>query len=108
MKRLKKILFWLHLAAGLTAGLVVALLCLTGVAMSFEEQLIALAESKTRAVSSGPTRLSLDELIERVAKQKPKAKLNALTVERDPEAPITVSLRGDDGWLHLDPTTGEP
>jgi uncharacterized iron-regulated membrane protein len=36
MKWLRRILFWLHLAAGVTAGLVILVMSVTGVILSFE------------------------------------------------------------------------
>jgi uncharacterized iron-regulated membrane protein len=102
--RLKKLLFWSHLIAGVTAGVVIANLCVTGILMSFEEQLIAGAEGSTRASPSGPP-LSIDALIARAAELRPKSRVGSVVVDRDPMAAVALSL-GNDGWLHLDPATG--
>ncbi|HEY8932928.1 MAG TPA: PepSY domain-containing protein, partial [Rariglobus sp.] len=40
---LRKCFFWLHLVAGLVAGLVIAVMCFTGVTLAFETEITAWA-----------------------------------------------------------------
>ena len=57
--KLRKVIFWLHLTAGLVAGLVIAIMCFTGAALAFEKDIIAWAERDVRRVtppSPGDTR----------------------------------------------------
>ena len=47
----RRLLFWLHLATGLTVGLVIVFLAITGAIMTFQPQIIAWAERSARVVS---------------------------------------------------------
>ena len=51
MKTFRSVLFWLHLAAGLLAGLVVGIMCFTGAALAFEQEIVAWAERDARKVT---------------------------------------------------------
>lgn len=53
MKRLRDALFWAHLAAGVLAGLPIAVMSLTGIVLAFEPQLLAWAEREARAGAAG-------------------------------------------------------
>lgn len=57
---LRKTLFWLHLSAGLGAGLIIALLGLTGAILAFEPQI--LDARRSAALSDAPA-LDLDALV---------------------------------------------
>ena len=48
---LRKFIFWLHLIAGLGAGLVIAIMSFTGTALAFEKEIIAFAERDLRHVA---------------------------------------------------------
>jgi uncharacterized iron-regulated membrane protein len=49
--KFRKIVFWLHLIAGVVAGVVILIMSATGVALSFEKEIIAWAERDVRRVS---------------------------------------------------------
>ena len=42
----RKTIFWLHLLAGLIAGLSIAIMCFTGTTLAFEKELIAYCKSQ--------------------------------------------------------------
>ena len=44
MKTFRSILFWMHLAAGAFAGVVVLIMSVTGVALTYEKQMIEWAD----------------------------------------------------------------
>jgi uncharacterized iron-regulated membrane protein len=70
----RKVLFWIHLATGLIAGLAIAVMCATGVILSFEKQLVAWAERDARVIASpetGASRLTLSEMLQRVEAARP-------------------------------------
>ncbi|MEY4489932.1 MAG: hypothetical protein RIQ79_2440 [Verrucomicrobiota bacterium] len=46
----RKVFFWLHLIAGLAAGLVILVMSATGVALAFEDEIVAWAERDVRRV----------------------------------------------------------
>jgi len=47
----RKTLFWLHLSTGVTAGLFIFVMAATGVLLSFERQIVELADREIRSVS---------------------------------------------------------
>ena len=62
---LRSVFFWLHLAAGLVAGLVIAVMSFTGAALAFENEIVEWAERDVRRVEApahAAPRLPLDEL----------------------------------------------
>lgn len=108
MKRtLRKTIFWSHLVIGLAAGLVIAVVALTGAAMAFQPQILEWAERDQRRVTPAETaRLPVDTLLERVREQNPEAQPFSVTLSSDPSAAAVVSL-GRAGSLFVDPYTGE-
>jgi uncharacterized iron-regulated membrane protein len=48
---LRKIIFWLHLTAGVLAGTVILVMSATGVLLAFERQIVAFAERGIRTVA---------------------------------------------------------
>lgn len=99
----------MHLAAGLTAGVIIGILCLTGFALAFEKPLVAWAERDARripATSAGTARLPLSELSRRAQAENPGARLTAITVLADPQAAVVFSF-GRDDLLFGHPHTGE-
>ncbi len=131
---LRKIFFWLHLAAGLSAGLVIAIMSFTGAAIAFEKNLIAWAERDVRRIVPPPeisnsksqipnpdtelsnpkseiqnrkfTRIPLRALLARVREKEPATRLTGLTVSADPTAAIALTL-GRDNVYYANPYTGE-
>ena len=108
MKRLRQVLFWLHLAAGLIGGVAIGIMCFTGAALAFEKQLVAWSERDARrvAVPAEATPLSLTELTQRVRTAHPDAKPTAIIVSADPRDAVTFPL-GRDRALYANPYTGE-
>ena len=88
MRTFRQILFWLHLAAGLIAGVVIFIMCVTGALLAFERQTIEWAERDVRyvAVRSEP-RLEPADVLDR-------SDLVVGGLERDDAHP------GGDGALH--------
>lgn len=104
---IRKSLFWVHLAAGVAAALFIAIMCLTGIALAFEKQLVAWAERDVRRVpiTVEATRMSLDEMIRRVREAHPDATPVSITVFSTPDAAVAFSL-GRDRAVYVDPSTG--
>jgi len=107
MAAFRTVLFWLHLAAGVFAGAVVLIMSATGVALTFEKQMLEWADR--RAWSAPPpsdrTPLSPETLLARVGDARPEAAPATLTLRSDPAAPATVVLERQ-GTLLIDPYTG--
>ena len=70
----RKVLFWLHLLAGLISGISIGIMCLTGTVLAFEKQLVAWSERDARQIP-GPIpeqpRVSVDDLAQRVRDANP-------------------------------------
>jgi uncharacterized iron-regulated membrane protein len=49
MKKLRKIIFWLHLPVGVIAGLVILNMCVTGVLLTYEKQITTRYSNTTSA-----------------------------------------------------------
>ena len=104
----RKIFFWLHLLAGVVAGVVILIMSVTGAAIAFEKDLVARVERSVRQVpapAAGVTRLTLDELIERVKEKQPGARPSSVTVFADPQAAVSMSFGRTNGYVN--PYTGE-
>ena len=104
----RKAVFWLHLATGLAAGLVIAVMCLTGAALAFEKQIVAWAERDVRRVEPpvpGAPRLSIDELQRKFREARPELRATVITVSTDPGDAVAFAV--DRGvTCYLNPYTG--
>ena len=105
--KLRKVVFWMHLTAGLIAGSVVFVMSVTGVLLAFERQLTEWAERDLRVAPPGPgaPRLSIDQLIAGLRVAEPEAMPAGLTIRSDPAAPVAISL-GRERTIFLNPYTG--
>ena len=54
-QRIRTVFFWLHLAAGLTAGVVVFIMSATGVLLTFEKQLVYYADTRHISLTPPPS-----------------------------------------------------
>lgn len=106
MKVFRSVLFWMHLAAGTTAGIVVLIMCVTGVALTYEKQMLEWADRRAwTAPSLAATPLPPATLLAKVAAAQPGAAPSGLTLRADPRAPATVMLEGNKALL-VDPYSG--
>lgn len=106
---LRKIFFWLHLAAGVVAGIVIGVMCVTGVALAFEKEIVAWAERDVRKVTP-PTpdapRLPVETLLGKVYEVQPNAMPSGITVWSDPRQAVQISF-GRTNSFYADPYTGK-
>jgi uncharacterized iron-regulated membrane protein len=107
MRKFRTVLFWMHLAAGLTAGVIIFVMCVTGALLSFERQIIEYSESDVRYVAEneGATKLTPQEVIEKLREARPDAKPTAMAITNEPGAAWAFSL-GREGQVYIDPYTG--
>jgi uncharacterized iron-regulated membrane protein len=98
----------MHLAAGLGAGVVIGIMCFTGAALAFEQEIVAWGERDARQVAVPPeaARLPLAELQRQLRETQPEFRATAVTIERDPAAAVTFSA-GRDSDYYANPYTGE-
>jgi len=105
---MRKVFFWIHLTAGVVAGLVILVMSVTGALLALEPQVTRFAERAQRTVvppSPGAERLGPEALAASVLRFRPEARPSAVTLDADPTASAVVAI-GRDGVLHLDPYTG--
>src|SRR5687768_18585364 len=107
MKKLRKIIFWLHLPVGVIAGLVILNMCVTGVLLTYEKQIISWAD--TRSYRSAPPatqtqHLPVETLITK-ARDSRGANPTAVTLKSDPSAPAEIAF-GRETTLFVNPYTG--
>lgn len=104
----RTILFWTHLVVGVAAGLIVALMALTGSALAFEKELVAWSERDARRIavtSPGTSRLAVDDLLARVREQVPGGAPSSVTVYADPSFAAAISY-GRTNTVYADPFSG--
>lgn len=104
---IRKTIFWTHLVCGVTAGLVILMMSVTGVLLTYERQLLDWADRDLRA-SPGPgeTRQSIESLIAAVKLDEPDFAPTSITIHADPEAPVAVAA-GRSGSRYVNPYSGE-
>ncbi len=106
----RNILFQIHWFLGITAGLVLAVMGVTGAALSFEPEILA-ALNRDRPAAVSTPRLSGPQLIAQIERQRPDAKIGRITMANTPDEMTTVSYQlGSAKRRHVervDPYTGQ-
>ena len=104
----RKVLFWVHLVAGVVAGSVILVMCVTGTLLTFQQSVLRVIEREQRFVSPpapGAARLDVDALLAQVRLAVPDAAPTTVTLDSDPRAAAAVAV-GTQGTLFVDPYTG--
>lgn len=106
MKRFRSIVFWVHLVAGLSAGIVVVIMSATGVALTYQRQMQWWADTRHyyAAPSAGEDRLPAARLIEVAQAVDPSTPATTITLRSEPAAPAAVAL--GTRTIYLNPYTG--
>lgn len=104
----RKIIFWLHLVAGVVAGIVILVMSLTGAALAFEKEIIAWADADARRVvpPADAKRLPLDDLLAKFREEHPNVRPSGITIDADPTVAVLASLGRTNGF-YLNPHTAE-
>lgn len=104
---LRRVVFWMHLVAGVSAGLVVLVMSVTGVLLAYEKQIVRWADGVAAPPAlPGQARLPLDQVVEHARAARPDAVAAAVTIRRDEKAPVEVSF-GRTGSVFVNAYTGE-
>ncbi len=101
---IRKIFFWAHLAAGLAVGVFVLLMSVTGVLLTYENQMEAWAVAGAVAKPEGAVPLSTDEMVE-AALAGGAEPGQQLVVSRKSETPASIAVGRQSTFLN--PYTGE-
>lgn len=110
---IRNLWFQLHWFAGVTAGVVLAVIGVTGALLSFEHDILRLINPNVLTVTPANGRLAPEELLARVQKALPERRINMLALHADPHDAAVVHLastntanrRGE--TRHVHPYTGE-
>lgn len=107
--RFRTILFWTHLLSGVIAGIIIGVMCFTGVLLAFEKELVAWAERDLRTVSEpapGTTRLPLEEVLARVKSEQPDFRPASVTFSARTNASLLL-VQGRTNAVYVNPYSGE-
>jgi uncharacterized iron-regulated membrane protein len=105
---LRRVLFWLHLLTGLTAGTVILIMAGTGVLLAFEPQLVDVAERGLRTVlppASDASRVSLTTLVAAAQDARGGERASTVALRSEPQATVRVGF-GREATLFMHPFTG--
>ena len=104
---LRRAIFWIHLAVGVTAAVAVLVMAATGVLLTYQAQLERWALRDYRAdPAPGAGPLALDELLARAGGEATAGQVRSVTLSRDPREPAVLGL-GDGASVHVDRFSGE-
>jgi uncharacterized iron-regulated membrane protein len=104
---LRRLVFWMHLVAGVSAGLIILMMSVTGVILTYEKQIIRWADDASGPPASpGQPRLPLEDLIARARTVHPDVVPGAVTVRRAVDAPVEVNF-GQNGPVFVHAYTGQ-
>lgn len=97
----------MHLIAGLTAGIVIFVMCVTGALLAFERQVIEYSERGAHYVDvpMGASKLPPQAVIEKLREMRPESKPTAMSITNEPGSAWLINL-GREGQLYIDPYTG--
>jgi len=104
---LRRLIFWSHLLVGITVGVVVLVMCVTGVLLTYEKQLIAWSERGMRSAPPPPNtpHLPVESLLTQLLEQNPSLVPTGITLYSDPNRPALVAATPATN-VYVDPYTG--
>jgi uncharacterized iron-regulated membrane protein len=107
MKRFRSVVFWMHLTAGVTAGVIVFVMSITGALLALKPQILNGVEANARLVTPprGGPRLGVQALVASVRTARPDVRPTTVTLQADRTASASVAL-GRDGTIYVDPYSG--
>lgn len=103
---IRKIFFWLHLWAGVTVGLFIFIMAITGVVLAFERQIIALVDRDIRSVTvpNDVQPRSTNDLLDAV-RRAGMGDPTSISVSNRAEAATEISI-GRGKTVYVDPYSG--
>lgn len=96
----RKVLFWVHLVAGLTCGIVIFIMSFTGAALALQPQVLLWVERDARQVEApAPPAawLGASALLAKLQEQLPDAVPATIVREHDPSLAVAVTLQAERG-----------
>ena len=101
---LRTVALKIHLFLGLTAGLVVMVVCLTGAALAFEADILRASAPEFYRVEGNGSAVPIRQALDSLAAALPAAKLSGITIYRDAQHPWEFNF-GPAGRAYVDPYT---
>lgn len=104
---IRTLFFWFHLVIGCSAAIFIFLMSFTGVALTYERQVIQSAQKTDFPVASSENfrRLALDKIVY-IAKSYPVEKAATISFSKQHNAPFVIK-EGRKTLAYLNPFTGE-
>jgi uncharacterized iron-regulated membrane protein len=104
--KIRRAIFWIHLASGCVAGAAILFLSVTGCILAYEKQIVAWQERGYHSAppEAHPSSLSLDRLVE-IATATTGRRWSTVVVQADVSAPVEIDL-GREQRLFLNRYTG--
>ncbi|HVF22714.1 MAG TPA: PepSY-associated TM helix domain-containing protein [Pyrinomonadaceae bacterium] len=109
MKRLRKIIFWCHLPVGAIAGVVILIMCVTGVLLAYEKQITLWADTRNYQSAPPPEsarHLPVDTLIAN-ARNHRGANPTSVLLRCDPSAPAEIGFGRESVPVFLNAYSGQ-
>src|SRR6185503_17349027 len=109
MKRLRKVIFWCHLPVGVLAGVVILIMCVTGVLLAYEKQITSWADTRGYAFApptSEARHLPIETLLAK-AREARGTNPTAITLKSDASAPAEIAFGREAAALFVNPYSGQ-
>ncbi|ENW82834.1 hypothetical protein F909_01110 [Acinetobacter sp. ANC 3929] len=91
---LKKVFFQIHWFLGITAGLILSLMGVTGAIYSYEPQILKWINQDSYVVEVAQTpKLTPAELYQHFNQQQPEIEINSITIASDPTESSTINIK---------------
>ncbi len=109
MKLFRKVIFWCHLLTGVTAGLIVLNMSVTGVLLTYEKQIIAWADTRNYRIappSPEASRLPVETLLTKARDSRSDIVPATFTLQSDATKPAAIGASGG-RFIYVNSYTGE-
>ena len=71
MKLFRKVIFWCHLTMGVIGGLIILTMCVTGLLLTYEKQIIAWTDARSSTLpAAGAQRLPVEAILAKAQEVK--------------------------------------
>ena len=105
--KIRRIIFWTHLAAGLTAGIFIFIMSVTGILLMYEHALPqAISDGVKVEAPANTTAMTADEMAQLPIVQNAGERGVSLNWDNRENAPVIVRA-GRSGGFMMNPFTGE-
>jgi uncharacterized iron-regulated membrane protein len=105
--KLRTLIFWPHLIAGVVAGTVILIMSVTGVLLTYERQMVEWSNSDLRSVppAADAPRMPVEEVLAGFARWRPDLTPASVAIGAEADDPVIVSA-GPQASFYLDAYTG--